>query len=68
MQTAEAVTSRAGAEGRRHRGGGADAFEALYEVDGMNRQNVAGRLLVASPLDSGKIWNGAGQKAQFPAG
>jgi hypothetical protein len=68
MQTAEAVTGVKTLKDAVARGGDPDAFEALYEVDGMNRQNVDGRLLQASPLDAGRIWNGAGQKAQFPAG
>jgi len=68
MQTAEAVTERKTLGEAVKRGGDPDAFEALYEVDGMNRQNVDGRLLLASPLDAARIWNGAGQRAQFPAG
>jgi len=68
MQTAEAATGQKSLGDAVKRGGDPDAFEALYEVEGMNRQNVDGRLLLASPLDAGKIWNGTGQKAQFPAG
>ncbi len=34
-------------------------FEALYEVYGMDRQNLDGKLLLTSPLDSSRIWTGA---------
>lgn len=48
---------------------GAGAFEALYEVDGMNRLNVGGRLVVASPLDPRRLWTGgAPPRAAAPAG
>jgi hypothetical protein len=35
-------------------------FEALYEVYGMDRLNLDGKLLLTSPLDSTRIWTGAG--------
>ena len=50
------------------RGGAPDAFEALYQVDGMSRLNVSGKLLTASPLDVAKIWNGGAAHDHFPAG
>jgi hypothetical protein len=34
-------------------------FEALYEVYGMDRLNLDGKLLFAAPLDSNRIWTGA---------
>ena len=56
MQTAETV-SRAGLLDQAWKAAEkADSFEALYEVDGMNRMNVSGRLVTASPLDPSKMW------------
>ncbi|HVY80593.1 MAG TPA: hypothetical protein VG994_06390 [Steroidobacteraceae bacterium] len=34
-------------------------FEALYEVYGMDRLNLDGKLLLTAPLDSVRIWTGA---------
>lgn len=36
--------------------GNAQAFEALYEVAGMQQTNVGGRLLVAAPRNADRIW------------
>ena len=69
MQTAEAATNVAALKALARHGGGADAFEALYLVEGMNRQNVGGQLLVASPIDSAAKWReGHGAQKSFPAG
>ena len=40
-------------EGGRQR---CESFEALYEVDGMNRLNVSGRLVTAATLDPARMW------------
>lgn len=37
---------------------GQDGFEALYEVYGMDRLNLDGKLLLTAPLDSERIWTG----------
>jgi hypothetical protein len=34
------------------------SFEALYEVYGMDRLNLDGKLLLTAPLDSTRIWTG----------
>jgi hypothetical protein len=34
-----------------------DAFEALYEVDGVRRRNLAGRLMAVSPRRSDRSWS-----------
>ena len=39
--------------------GTAPGFEALYEVYGMDRLNLDGKLLLTAPLDSTTIWSGA---------
>jgi hypothetical protein len=56
MQTAEMVSQAALLDQAWKAAGKPDSFEALYEVDGMNRLNVAGRLVVAAPLDPEKLW------------
>ncbi len=48
--------------------GKADAFEALYDVQGVRRSNFGGRLLLASPLKSGRIWSEQRPALQFPPG
>lgn len=55
MQTAEAVTNAARLEqlvAQRS----TSSFEALYEVYGMDRLNLNGRLLLTAELDVAKIW------------
>lgn len=68
MQTAEAVTKSGALKALREQTGGADAFEALYEVEGMRRANFGGRLVEASPLDAARIWTPPKQPLRFPAG
>lgn len=69
MQAAEDWTRRDKLQEAARQAGGADAFEALYEVDGMNRLSIGGRLVRASPLDSRKLWTGATPpRAPVPAG
>jgi hypothetical protein len=68
MQMAEAATNIAGLERLTHRADAKD-FEALYEVEGMDRQNVGGQLILASPIDAASKWRGAaGARGVFPAG
>jgi len=67
MQAADAATGSTSVRQMVRGSQTPDAFEALYEAEGMSRLNVAGKLLTASPLDAGKIWNGAGGKV-YPAG
>ncbi len=57
MQTAEAVTSSAGLATLLKTAPNAASFEALYEVDGIKRINIGGKLLLASPLRAEKIWS-----------
>ena len=56
MQTAETASRSALLQEAQKAAGRSDNFEALYEVDGMNRLNVAGRLIAASPLDPAKMF------------
>lgn len=68
MQTAEAVTSRQALKTLGRQVGRADAFEALYEVDGMRRANFDGHLVAAAPLDAARIWAPPKEPIRFPAG
>lgn len=45
--------------------GSAPAFEALLRVDTLGDQNLAGKLVLASPLNGGAIWRG-GTPQRFP--
>lgn len=68
MQTAEAVTKSGALKALSQQTKRADAFEALYEVEGMRRANFSGRLVLAAPLDAARIWAPAKQPLHFPAG
>lgn len=68
MQTAEAVTNPAALNGLLAAAGRSDAFEGLFEAEGMRRANLGGRLLVGAPLDAAHIWSPPRNAPQFPAG
>jgi hypothetical protein len=67
-QTAEAATDRGMLRALLKAADGADAFEGLYEVQGMRRANLGGRLVLGSPLDAARIWAPPKNPPQFPAG
>ena len=56
MQTAEALTTPETLAALLQKANGAPSFEALYEVNGIERLNFGGQLLVTSPLQTEKIW------------
>jgi len=56
MQTAEALTSAKSLTALSKSVSDAPEFEALYEVYGMDRLNLDGKLLLSSKLDSANIW------------
>ena len=58
MHMAETLTSPKGVEGLTAKSGKSAEFEALYEVYGMDKLNLDGKLLLTSPLDSNSIWTG----------
>jgi hypothetical protein len=68
MQTAEAVTNRETLRGLSKAAGGAEAFEGLFEAEGMRRANLGGRLVVGGPLDTARIWAPPKEPLRFPAG
>jgi hypothetical protein len=58
MQTAAEVSGRSTIDQLTASAGVAQSFEALYDVDGMERTNIGGKLLLTSKLDTSKIWTG----------
>ncbi|HUK00925.1 MAG TPA: hypothetical protein VLW26_01450 [Steroidobacteraceae bacterium] len=58
MHMAETVTHPRTLEPLVASAAGAPAFESLYEVYGMDRMNLAGKLLLTSRLNTSRIWTG----------
>ncbi|HTT01134.1 MAG TPA: hypothetical protein VMG11_03520 [Steroidobacteraceae bacterium] len=58
MHTAEAVTRAPQLEQLVTSAGGAQSFEALYDVYGLDRMNLDGKLLMTSKLNTARIWTG----------
>jgi hypothetical protein len=56
MHMAETLTSPRALEALLSKAGNSPGFEALYEVYGMDKLNLDGKLLLTSPLDSTSIW------------
>jgi len=67
-QAAEAVTNPQTLKATLKGAKDADAYEALFEAEGMGRSSIGGRLLLASPLDPAKIWAPPKPPLAFPAG
>src|SRR6185295_3583116 len=59
MPMAETVTAPRTLDALVQSAGTNPAYEALYEVYGMDRLNLDGKLLLTSALDSGSLWSGA---------
>lgn len=58
MHTAEAVTQPATLRQLTASAHGAQSFEALYDVYGMDRMNLGGKLVLTSNLNTARIWTG----------
>ena len=58
MHMAETLTTPGALHTLTASAGKAPGFEALYEVYGMDKLNLDGKLLLTSPLDSTTIWTG----------
>lgn len=56
MQTAETLTAAKSLTALSQSVADASEFEALYEVYGMDRLNLDGKLLISSKMDSANIW------------
>jgi hypothetical protein len=58
MHMAETLTTPHALQALTAKAGKTAGFEALYEVYGMDKLNLDGKLLLTSPLDSNSIWSG----------
>jgi hypothetical protein len=58
MHTAQAVTRPVTLQQLAVRVQGTPSFEALYDVYGMDRLNLGGKLLLTSTLNTSRIWTG----------
>jgi hypothetical protein len=58
MHMAETLTTPHALRALTAEAGKTPGFEALYEVYGMDKLNLDGKLLLTSPLDSTTIWTG----------
>jgi hypothetical protein len=58
MHMAETLTTPHALRALTATAGKMPGFEALYEVYGMDKLNLDGKLLLTSPLDSNSIWTG----------
>jgi len=67
-ETAEAVTNPRVLQGLLKAANGAEAYEGLFEAEGLRRATLGGRLVVGSPLDAAHIWTPPKNPPQFPAG
>jgi hypothetical protein len=67
-QMAEEAVNPAALAAMAKASGGASAFEALYDVQGVRRANFGGRLVQATPLKSERIWSEQRPVLQFPPG
>ncbi len=68
MHTAEAVTQPQTLEQLTSSAHDAQSFEALYDVYGMDRMNLGGKLLLTSRLNTSRIWTGEPRDAATVAG
>jgi hypothetical protein len=66
MHVAETLTKPPSLDELRQRSGNAQSFEALYDVYGMDRMNIGGKLLITSKLDTSKIWTGESARPVAP--
>ncbi|MET0366074.1 MAG: hypothetical protein ABW169_15635 [Sphingobium sp.] len=57
QEMSEMATHGNAVEQARKGAGDKPAFEALYEVAGMDKTNVTGKLLASSAIDSARIWS-----------
>jgi hypothetical protein len=58
MHMAETLTTPHALQALTAKAGKMPGFEALYEVYGMDKLNLDGKLLLTSPIDSNSIWTG----------
>ncbi len=68
MHTAEAVTQPQTLDQLTSSAHDAQSFEALYDVYGMDRMNLGGKLLLTSRLNTSRIWTGEPRDSATVAG
>jgi hypothetical protein len=68
MHTAEAVTRPGSLAQLNTSAASAPSFEALYDVYGMDRMNLDGKLLLTSRLNTSRIWTGEPAHQVGPVG
>jgi hypothetical protein len=66
MHTAEAVTQARGLAALTASAQGANAFETLYDVYGMEGMNLDGKLVLSSKLNTSRIWTGEPGETEVP--
>jgi hypothetical protein len=64
MHTAETVTQARGLAALTASAHGANAFETLYDVYGMDRMNLDGKLVLSSKLNTSRIWTGESSETE----
>jgi len=67
-QAAEALTRPDTLKALRTAANGGEAYEGLFEAEGLGRASLGGHLVLASPLDTARIWSPARPPMVFPAG
>ena len=67
-QMAEEAVSADALAAMRKGANGADAYEALYDVQGVRRSNFNGRMVLSAPLHADRIWSEQRPVMQFPPG
>lgn len=66
-QAAEMLVGSRRLDELRQQAKGQKAYEALYEVYGVNRTNIEARLLIVAPLNTASLWTDLATQADAPA-
>ena len=67
-QAAEALTRPDTLKALRTAAKGGEAYEGLFEAEGLGRASLGGHLVLGSPLETARIWSPARPPMVFPAG
>jgi len=66
-QAAEMMVGQRRLDELRQQAKGQKAYEALYEVYGVNRTNIEARLLIVAPLNTASLWTDLATQPDAPA-
>jgi hypothetical protein len=66
MGVSESLTRSSTLSALHQRSGGAESFEALYEIQGQQHVSLESAVLAAAPRDSARIWATQESPPQFP--